>query len=170
MWLVSCGPRLVAQSCLTLCNLLDCVAHQAPLSMGFPSQEYWSWFSFPSPAALADPGIKPASPVSPELQVILYPCSHWGSPQRSTYPIPAPTLLLWVWHGLRPLSSCAPGASTCNEAVSGSFLALCAPCFLHLPNGRQGRCSLSSPQEAKVLRSRKPAGRGGAPPLLSKGT
>ena len=33
---------LVAQSCPTLCNPMDCVAHQAPLSMGFPRQEYWS--------------------------------------------------------------------------------------------------------------------------------
>ena len=33
---------LVAQSCPTLCNLMDCVAHQAPLSLGFLRQEYWS--------------------------------------------------------------------------------------------------------------------------------
>ena len=33
---------LVAQSCLTLCNP-STIAHQAPLSMGFPRQEYWSW-------------------------------------------------------------------------------------------------------------------------------
>ena len=38
------------------------VAHQAPLSMGFPRQEYWSRLLFPSPGDLPDPGIKPASP------------------------------------------------------------------------------------------------------------
>ena len=38
------------------------VAHQAPLSMGFPRQEYWSGFLFPSPGDLPDPGIKPSSP------------------------------------------------------------------------------------------------------------
>ena len=37
-------------------------AHQAPLSMGFPSQEYWSGLPFPSPVNLPDPGIKPGSP------------------------------------------------------------------------------------------------------------
>ena len=38
--------------------------HQAPLSMGFPKQEYWSWgrgVPFPSPGDLQDPGIKPMS-------------------------------------------------------------------------------------------------------------
>ena len=30
--------------------------------MGFPSQEYWSGLSFPSPGDLPDPGIKPTSP------------------------------------------------------------------------------------------------------------
>ena len=38
------------------------VAHQAPLSMGFPRQEYWSELPFPSPGDLPDPGIEPASP------------------------------------------------------------------------------------------------------------
>ena len=38
------------------------VAHQAPLSMGFPRQEYWSGLPFSSPGDLPDPGIKPASP------------------------------------------------------------------------------------------------------------
>ena len=36
-------------------------AHQAPLSMGFPRQEYWSGVPFPSPGDLPDPGIKPLS-------------------------------------------------------------------------------------------------------------
>ena len=39
------------------------VARQAPLSMGFSRQEYWSGFPFPLPGDLPDPGIKPASPV-----------------------------------------------------------------------------------------------------------
>ena len=38
------------------------VAHQAPLSMKFSRQEYWSGLSFPSPGDLPDPGIKPRSP------------------------------------------------------------------------------------------------------------
>ena len=38
------------------------IAYQAPLSMGFSRQEYWSGLPFPSPGDLPDPGIKPGSP------------------------------------------------------------------------------------------------------------
>ena len=38
------------------------VARQAPLSMGFSKQEYWSGLPFPSPGDLPDLGIEPASP------------------------------------------------------------------------------------------------------------
>ena len=38
------------------------VAHQAPLSMEFSRQEYWSRLPFPSPGELPDPELKPRSP------------------------------------------------------------------------------------------------------------
>ena len=37
-------------------------AYQAPLSMQFSRQEYWSGLPFPSPGDLPDPGIEPGSP------------------------------------------------------------------------------------------------------------
>ena len=37
------------------------IAHQAPLSMGFSRQEYWSELPFPSPADIPKPGIEPKS-------------------------------------------------------------------------------------------------------------
>ena len=43
------------------------VARQAPLSMEFPRQEYWSGSPFLSPGDLPDPGIEPASPATPAL-------------------------------------------------------------------------------------------------------
>ena len=43
------------------------IAHQAPLSMGFFRQEYWSGLPCPPPGDLPDPGIKPASLTSPAL-------------------------------------------------------------------------------------------------------
>ena len=49
------------------------VAHQAPLSTGFPRQEYWSGLPFPSPGDLPNSGIKAASPV---LQADCLPLSH----------------------------------------------------------------------------------------------
>ena len=38
------------------------VAGQAPLSIGFPRQEYWHGLPFPSPGDLPNPGIEPGSP------------------------------------------------------------------------------------------------------------
>ena len=52
------------------------VARQAPLSMGFLKQVYWSGFPVPAPGDLPDPGIEPASPVSPALQADPFPLSH----------------------------------------------------------------------------------------------
>ena len=51
---------LVAQLCPILCNPMD-YSQQAPLSMGFPRQEYWSRLPFSSPGDLPDPGIEPGS-------------------------------------------------------------------------------------------------------------
>ena len=43
------------------------VACQAPLSMGFSRQEYWSGLPCPPPGDRPDPGIKPTSLLSPAL-------------------------------------------------------------------------------------------------------
>ena len=43
------------------------VAHQAPLSMGFSRQEYWSGLPGPLPGDLPDPGTEPMSLMSPAL-------------------------------------------------------------------------------------------------------
>ena len=51
---------LVAQSCPTLWDPMD--SHQAPLSMRFSRQGYWTGLPFTSPGDLSDLGIKPRSP------------------------------------------------------------------------------------------------------------
>ena len=66
---------LVTHLYLTLATLWT-VACQAPLSMGFSRQEYWSGLPFPSPGDLPDPGIEPG--LQPCRQ-ILYHLSHWGN-------------------------------------------------------------------------------------------
>ena len=53
------------------------IAQQAPLSMGFSRQEYWSGLPFPSPGDLPDPGMESGSP---SWQVASLPLSHLGSP------------------------------------------------------------------------------------------
>ena len=54
------------------------VARQAPLSMGFPRQEYWSGLPFPSPMDLLDPGVEPWSPA---LQADSLPSEPPGKPR-----------------------------------------------------------------------------------------
>ena len=64
-----CVPvHALALSCFShvqLCATLGTVARQAPLSMGFPSHEYWNGLQCPPPGDLSNPGIEPASLTSP---------------------------------------------------------------------------------------------------------
>ena len=55
------------------------IARQAPLSMGFFRQEYWSGLPFPSPQDLSNPGIEPIPSVSPALQADSSPAEPSGS-------------------------------------------------------------------------------------------
>ena len=64
------GGDLVTKSCPTLPTC------QAPLSMGFSRQEYWSGLPFPPPGYLPNPGIEPRSPA---LQADSLPTELWGS-------------------------------------------------------------------------------------------
>ena len=67
---------LVTKSCLSLATPCT-IACQAPLSMGFSRQEYWSGLPFPSPGDLPDPGIEPRSPT---LQANSLLTELWGKP------------------------------------------------------------------------------------------
>ena len=68
---------LVTQWCLTLCNPII-VASQAPLSMGFYRQEYWSGLPCPSPEIFPTQG---SNPGLPHCGQILYHLSHHRSPR-----------------------------------------------------------------------------------------
>ena len=59
-----------------LCNPMDCSSPQAPLSMEFSRQEYWSGLPFPTPGDLPNPQIKP---VSLGVSCIGRPLCHLGS-------------------------------------------------------------------------------------------
>ena len=67
-------------SCIQLFVTPWAVAHQAPLSMGFSRQEYWSGLSFPLPGDLPDPGIKPESLVSFALACGVFSTEPPGKP------------------------------------------------------------------------------------------
>ena len=60
-------------SCVWLFATPWTVARQAPLSIAFSKQEYWTGLPFSPPGDLPNPGIEPATPVSPALQADSYP-------------------------------------------------------------------------------------------------
>ena len=61
------------------------VACQAPLSIGFPRQEYWSGLPFPSPGDLPDPGIKPESLAPPPLAGGFFTTEPLWKPKRTSF-------------------------------------------------------------------------------------
>ena len=71
MWNLS-SPVCISHSSVSDSAILWTVAHQAPLSMGFPRQEYWSWYPFPSPGDLPSSGIKTIS-----LVLEAWCFNHW---------------------------------------------------------------------------------------------
>ena len=76
------------QSCPTLCNLWT-VAGQAPLSMAFSRQGYWSGLPCLPSVDLPDLGIEPISPVSLALQAGSIPTEAPGKPsEKITYLLP----------------------------------------------------------------------------------
>ena len=64
---------LIAQSCLTLCDPMDCIASVH----GILQARILEWVTFPSPGDLPDPGIKPGSPA---LQADSLPSEPPGKP------------------------------------------------------------------------------------------
>ena len=73
------------QLCLTVCDPMDCIAHQAPLSVGFSRQEYWSGLPCPPPGDLPDPGIEPHLLYLMHWQADSLPLSLLGSPIHCIY-------------------------------------------------------------------------------------
>ena len=81
-------------SCVQLYVTLWTVAHQAPLSTGFPRQEYWTGLPFPSLGDLPDSGTERASLASPALAGSFFtteppekPLSSLDSTELSFYPL-----------------------------------------------------------------------------------
>ena len=69
----------VRLGCDFFCSCYQYVAHQAPLSMEFSKQEYWSGQPFLSPGNLPNPGIEPGSPAQ---QADSLPSESLGKPYQ----------------------------------------------------------------------------------------
>ena len=90
---------VVCATCILSCfshvqlfSTLWTVVWQAPLSMGFSKQEYWSGLPCPPPGDLPNSGIKPVAPVALALQVDSLLLSHRGSPLGNIFV----TKSLWI--------------------------------------------------------------------------
>ena len=78
-----CVCMLSCFSCVWLFAAPQAVFCQAPLSMGFSRQEYWSGLPFPPPGHLLGPGIEPMSPASPALAGGFFTTVPPGKPCKS---------------------------------------------------------------------------------------
>ena len=78
--LTLCYAMLSHFNPVQLCATLWTVARQAPLSLGFSRQEYWSGLPFPSAGGLPDPGIEPAFPGFPASAGRFFTTEPLGSP------------------------------------------------------------------------------------------
>ena len=93
LWLNSsfpfvCMPSPFSHVCFFA--TLYTVAHQAPLSMGFSKQEYWSGLPFPSPGDLPDPGMEPTSLMSPALAGGFFTTT---APWKTSFPLVPKSIL-----------------------------------------------------------------------------
>ena len=116
---------MCTQSCPTLCDPMDC---QAPLSMGFSREWYWSGLSFPLPGNLPDPRIKPESPATPALAggffttelpcccccLVPKPCLTLCNPMDCSMPC------FPIFHYLQVCSNSCPLNRWCHPAISSS--------------------------------------------------
>ena len=88
-----------------LLTILQTVARQASLPMGFSRQEHWSALPCPSPGDLHDPGIQPASLGLLHWQADSLPLTPPGKPQVSSICFPASGILLLLSPFLLSLAS-----------------------------------------------------------------
>ena len=96
------------------------VSRQTPLSVGFSRQEYWSVLPCHLAGALPDPGIKPASSVSPELAGSLppsLPVSDLWLPFQGLGDTTALSSLPGARWGCRGRSRRSPGVCLCGESL-----------------------------------------------------
>jgi len=121
----------MSDSCVTLRIL----AHQTPLSMGFPRQEYWSELPFPSPGDLPNPGIKPLLHQQEDSLLL----SHQGSLGNSSVQFSRSVVSNSLWphesqHARPPCpsptprvhSDSRPSSQWCHPAISSSVVPFCS--------------------------------------------
>ena len=143
--------KVTMNSCPTLCNPMDSSLHQAPPSMGFSRQEYWSGLPFPSPGNLPNPGIKPRSLT---LQTDALPSEPPGKQRCTNFSCGGP--------GITVILNClpAPGRPSFIIAPVLRFSPYPSPCafrikLLYLSQLKWAACNQNS-QTRKFCALKKP--------------
>ena len=79
-------------------------SHQAPLSLGFPKEEYWSGLPCPPPGGLPDPGMEPGSPALEKGFFTVWATSFWRQRRtlKGSSPSEEPRTSVWTeaWNEL----------------------------------------------------------------------
>ena len=78
-------PMCLLRSCVWLFVTSWTITHQAPLSMEFSRQEYWSRLPSPPPGDVSEPGIKSVSPQSPALVGRFFTTGPPGKPWENQF-------------------------------------------------------------------------------------
>ena len=132
MWYIytrECCCCLVTKCCPTFVTPWT-VAHQAPLSILFSRQEYWSELPFPSPGDLPEPGIKTMSPaLALVCAKLLQSCLTLFNSMTCSLPCSSVhgTVQEWIWQGVAMPSSRRYSqprdriASLLSPALTGRF-------------------------------------------------
>ena len=134
------------------------VAHQAPQSMGFSRQEYWSGLPFPSPGDLPDPGIEPESPALAgrfftaepplgSLQNQMFSHSS-GSQKPNTEVSAGPSSLCRLWEKILACLFQLPGWPAILSIGDYIALAFASECTSPFPSSI---CTQHSPPLASLL-------------------
>ena len=133
------------------------VAHQAPLSMGFLRQEYWSALPFPIPGDIPDPGSKPSPVESPALARRFFTKWHpLGSLKQFHFffwPLCHVCRILVFQPGIEPVPPAVEAWSlnhcTAREVPRNSFYHLWCPSytifFLGSSDGKESACNARDP-------------------------
>ena len=123
---------MLIQSCLTLCDPVDYIAHQAPLSMEFSRQEYWSGWPCPLPGDLPDPGIELESLTSPALAGGFFTMSSTREAHR--HGRSAPSCLLGLRWGQSQIIEHQKSESITDKQVIIFITSIIIFCVAPLPN------------------------------------
>ena len=128
--------------CVQLFATLWTAAHQAPLSMGFSRQEYWSGLPFPTPGDLPDPGIKPMSFYVSRIADGFFTTDPPGKPIKLLYNPAIPLLGIYPEEAITEKDTCTPIFTATLFTIARTWRRQWHPTPVLLPGKSHGQRTL----------------------------